>query len=311
MDWIVFLLLSIAIIVIVTHLLALTLLFKLKEDNLNGTQKYLLVSLCLTELTLGVNSIIFICCSTFIHIKLAKTITELSEIFSLTPLTQIYFSIIILITLDRLLEFRLNIKYSLYWSSKKTLVTLLVTVSISISTFICVLVVRRFYNFTFNIYEKIVLEHVMPAFSNSFILLALYTYYQIYKKVKENREKNKRIKQMFEVKHSHKQIDFNRRKRFQVFLPSLIMASFILFIAVPYTIWRIHIEVCNDCNNNLDRILYCLFLLAFLADPMIYIFSLKSVRMKIKRTFPRLNNENTVQNNSLSLSNKDSISSKS
>ena len=310
MDWVVLLLLSISIIIIITHLLALTLLFKLKKDNLNGTQKYLLVSLCLNELTLGVESIIFICSTTFIHTRVAKTIKDISQIFSLTPLIQIYFSIMILITLDRLLEFRLNIKYSLYWSPKKTLVALLIIVSISISTFICVLIVRRFYYFTADSYKEILLKHVLPTFSNSFILLALYTYYQIYKKVKENREQNKRIKQMFEVKNSHKQMDFNRRKRFQVFLPSLIIASFILFNVVPYTIWLIHANVCNNCNNVVHTVMYCLYLLAWLADPLIYIFSLKSIRMKIKRAFTRLNNKNTVQNNSLSLSNKDSISSK-
>ena len=310
MDWFVLLLLSISITIIVTHLLALTLLFKLKEDNLSGTQKYLLVSLCLTELTLGVESIIFICSTTFIHIKVARTIKEVSHIFSLTPLMQIYFSIMILITLDRLLEFRLNIKYSLYWSPKKTLITLLVIVSTSLSTFIFVLVVRRFYYFTSDSYENIFLKDVIPAFSNPFILLALYTYYQIYKKVKENREKNKRIKQMFEVKNSHKQKGFNRRKRFRVFLPSLIIASFILFSVFPYTIWRIHSEVCNNCNGFVYTIMYCLYLLAWLSDPLIYIFSLKSVRMRIKRAFTRLNTENKVLNNCLGLSSKDSISSK-
>ena len=232
MDWSVPLLLCINFAVTVTHVIALTLLFKLKGDNLNGSQKYLLISLCLTELTLGIYSVL-ISSITFVNIQHTKTIEETLLIFLLTPLSLIYFLVMILITLDRLLEFRLSIKYSLYWSSKKTLVALLFIFSISMSIFICIVILTRFYDFTSK-YEEILLIQVLPVFGNFFIVLAGYTYYQIYKKVKENRKKNNRIKIIYEIKNSSKQMESNQRKRFQVFLPSVIIGTFILFSLAPY-----------------------------------------------------------------------------
>ena len=281
MDWSVPLLLSINFVVIFTHLLALTLLFKLKVGNLNRSQKYLLISLCLTELTLGIYSIL-ISSITFINIEHTKTIEDILLIFLLTPLSLTYFLVMILITLDRLLEFRLSIKYHVYWSPKKTLVALLVIFSISISIFICIVILTRFYDFISK-YEEILLIQVLPVFGNFFLVLAGYTYYQIYKKVKENREKSKRIKRKYEVKNSSKQIDSNQRKRLQVFLPSLIIGTFILFSLVPYLIWIIQYHICNNCYIFLTSIIEILYSLGLLADPVVYIFSLKPIRMRMKR----------------------------
>ena len=253
----------------------------MKVDNLNGSQKYLLISLCLTELTLGIYSIL-ISSITFINIEHTKTMEDILLIFLLTPLSLTYFLVMIFITLDRLLEFRLSIKYSLYWSPKKTLVALLVTFSISMSIFICIVILTRFYDFTSK-YEEVLLIQVLPVFGNFFIILAGCTYYQIYKKVKENRKKSKRIKRIYEVKNLSKQMDSNQKKRFQVFLPSIIIGTFILFSLVPYLIWIIQYHICNDCYKFLNSIIEILYSLGLLADPIVYIFSLKPIRMRIKR----------------------------
>ena len=279
--------LSINIIVVVTHLLALTFLIKFKVDNLHGSQKYLLVSLCLTELTLAVDSIL-LCIITIIHVDHGDTIEEIMSLFLFTPLYLIYFSIMILITLDRLLEFRLNIKYSLYWSPKKTLVALLVVISISISMFICIVILTRFYNFmTLKFYEEFLMKHMMPIFSSFFIVLASYTYYQIYKKIKKNRDKSNKNKIIYKIRKSHKEMDSNQRKRFQFFPPSLIIATFILFSIVPYLIWIIRYHVCKDCNEYVNSIIAFLYPLGWLADPIIYIFSLRHIRLIIRRTLLR------------------------
>ena len=298
--------LSINIIVVVTHLLALTLLIKFKLDNLNGSQKCLLVSLCLTELALGVDSILM-CIITIIHIDHGDTIEEIMSIFLFTPLYLMYFSIMILITLDRLLEFRLNIKYSLFWSPKRTLVALLVVISISMTIFICIIILTRLYNFmTLKFYEEFLMKLMIPIFSSFFIVLASYTYYQIYKKIKKNREKAYKNKNIYEVRNLHKEMDSNRRKRFQVFLPSLIIATFILFSIVPYLIWTIRYHVCKDCNEYVNSVIALLYPLGWLADPIIYIFSLRPIRMRIREAFLRFSNESKEQNSFPRLSHRGS-----
>lgn len=207
------------------------------------------------------------------------------------------FSIMILITLDRLFEFRLNIKYSLYWSSKRTLVALLVVTSISISIFICILIMTKIYNFTtLKFCEKFLMKNVIPLLISIFIVLASYTYYQIYKKIKKNREKTNKNKNIHEVRNLHKEIGSNRRKPFQVFLPGLIMATFILFSIVPYFVWTIRYHVCRDCNEYVNSVITLLYSLGWLADPLIYIFSLRHIRMKIKGVFLRFSNERKEEN---------------
>ena len=208
-----------------------------------------------------------------------------------------YFSIMILITLDRLLEFRLNIKYSLYWSSKRTLVALLVVTSISISIFICILIMTKIYNFTtLKFCEEFLMKNVIPLLISIFIVLASYTYYQIYKKIKKNREKTNKNKNIHEVRNLHKEISSNRRKPFQVFLPGLIMATFILFSIVPYFVWTIRYHVCRDCNEYVNSVITVLYSLGWLADPLICIFSLRHIRMKIKGVFLRFSNERKEEN---------------
>lgn len=115
-HWKVFIVLG--ALVLLLHLLALILLFKIKVKNVNGSQKYLLISLCLVELSLGANSLLF---GIFKSLEMV-TVLEIVEIFDLIPLYLLYLLIMIFITLDRLFEFRLNIKYSLYWSPKKNFV---------------------------------------------------------------------------------------------------------------------------------------------------------------------------------------------
>lgn len=79
MDWGMKVTFTINAFVVVIHLLALTVLFKLKVNNLNGNQKYLLASLCITELTLGVNLILIFSFS-IIHTDHKNIITNILHI---------------------------------------------------------------------------------------------------------------------------------------------------------------------------------------------------------------------------------------
>ena len=268
-------------LVLLLHLLALVLLFKIKVQNVNGSQKYLLTSLCLVELCLGANSILF---STFKSLEMV-TVLEIVEIFDLIPLYLLYLLIMIFITLDRLFEFRLNIKYSLYWSPKKTFYALTIVLSILILVVVCLIILKVF--FTSFDFVKIIMIYVLPQFGIIFMILAIYTYYLIFKKLKRNRRTSRKIKQNIMMQNLRIQNETST-KGFRVFVPSLIIATFILFSIIPYVTMLIYYYVFNEQHQLLLKFILIMFPLGWLADAVIYIFTLRQIRREIAGDICRL-----------------------
>ena len=268
-------------LVLLLHSLALVLLFKIKVQNVNGSQKYLLTSLCLVELCLGANSILF---STFKSLEMV-TVLEIVEIFDLIPLYLLYLLIMIFITLDRLFEFRLNIKYSLYWSPKKTFYALTIVFSILILVLVCLIILKVF--FTSFDFVKIIMIYVLPQFGIIFMILAIYTYYLIFKKLKRNRRTSRKIKQNIMMQNSCIQNEIST-KGFRVFVPSLIIATFILLSIIPYVTMLIYYYVFNEQHQLLLKFILIMFPLGWLADAVIYIFTLRQIRRKIAGDICRL-----------------------
>ena len=266
-------------LVLLLHSLALVLLFKIKV--VNGSQKYLLTSLCLAELCLGANSILF---STFKSLEMV-TVLEIVEIFDLIPLYLLYLLIMIFITLDRLFEFRLNIKYSLYWSPKKTFYALTIVFSILILVLVCLIILKVF--FTSFDFVKIIMIYVLPQFGIIFMILAIYTYYLIFKKLKRNRRTSRKIKQNIMMQNSRIQNETST-KGFRVFVPSLIIATFILLSIIPYVTMLIYYYVFNEQHQLLLKFILIMFPLGWLADAVIYIFTLRQIRRKIAGDICRL-----------------------
>lgn len=266
-------------LVLLLHSLALVLLFKIKV--VNGSQKYLLTSLCLAELCLGANSILF---STFKSLEMV-TVLEIVEIFDLIPLYLLYLLIMIFITLDRLFEFRLNIKYSLYWSPKKTFYALTIVFSILILVLVCLIILKVF--FTSFDFVKIIMIYVLPQFGIVFMILAIYTYYLIFKKLKRNRRTSRKIKQNIMMQNSCIQNEIST-KGFRVFVPSLIIATFILLSIIPYVTMLIYYYVFNEQHQLLLKFILIMFPLGWLADAVIYIFTLRQIRRKIAGDICRL-----------------------
>ena len=281
MPWCLMVFIVLSALVLLLHLLALVLLFKTKVENVSGSQKYLLISLCLVELCLGANSILF---SIFKSMKMV-TVLEIVKIFDLIPLYLLYLLIMIFITLDRLFEFRLNIKYSLYWSPKKTLYALTIVFSISILVFVFLTILKVF--FTSFDYVKVIRTYVLPQLGIIFMILAVYTYYLIFKKLKGNRRMSMKIKQNIMMQNSRIQNETFMRG-FRIFVPSLIIATFILLSIIPYVIMLVHYYVFHDQHQSLLKVILIMFPLGWLADAVIYIFTLRQIRRKVERDICRL-----------------------
>ena len=282
----VFLILSMVIIIL--QIIALLSLTKGNIPNLTGSQKYLLIALCLTELNFGVTLYLYII---GVLVNFADRILQQLYIFQMIPLYFMYLSIMIIFTLDRLLEFHLNIKYSLMWSPKKTLILLGLLSSLSVIIFICLLPVST------EVYSRsgYVIAFIYTPIALIYLALAGLTYYQIFKKIKENRNQSRKLKE-----HINKEQLNKSKRRIQVFLPSLIILTFILFNIIPILLELLHYFIFPKARWFMF-VLTILYQIGWMADPVIYIISLKTIRQGIFHNFSTFRSYNATEERAVKL----------
>lgn len=183
MEWITLAVLSIDLVVIFTHILALVLLFTVKQNNVQGSQKILLIALCMTELTFVVVNFSEELCYI---VKLQKAANAL-YIFLFASVSTMYILIMFLITKDRFLVIYLNIKYDILWSPKKAMIVL------SVLLIVCSLLLAPSYVIGLKKVERIGSLYIIPIFEAIFIISASATCFYIFKQVLRNRRNMKRL----------------------------------------------------------------------------------------------------------------------
>ena len=104
------------VLVIPTEIFALALLISFKQSNVRGSQKFILIALCTTELIYAKADITYF---SLVLSRVSYTGSQVVLVFSVTTLTFFYIFVMTLIATDRFLEICLNIKYSIFWSPKR------------------------------------------------------------------------------------------------------------------------------------------------------------------------------------------------
>ena len=84
------------------------------------------------------------------------------------------------ITIDRLLEFKLNINYPLYWRPKKTVTTTTAIFAVFTAVFACTFVLNRLKILKCHIHMFLCYVVVVVPVQGVFLVLAGYTYYVIF-----------------------------------------------------------------------------------------------------------------------------------
>ena len=261
------------------HIFALVLIFKVKKNNLMGNQKYLIAGLSIAEMLYGV-----IKCTKdallFYNIGGEDTDTILQHLTITATFTN-YILLMTFITLDRMFVIRLNIKYSLYWSPKKTFILIAVTLLFSAFTFICFLVVfltKRV------IFEKYIFLYIGTTLQLLYLIIVAITYYYIIKLLRNNRKE--RTKTKVQLKCTCISANNNLLKnRFYIIYPSMIIASFILFMVLPTFIIGLVNEHIYPLTNEASQTVRVLYPIGFIIDPLLYIFNLDVIRKRARRIF--------------------------
>ena len=265
MDWMFYVILIFDVLVILTHIMALRVLINKKQKRLKGNQKMLLITLSVAELTYAVINIGMVLCS------LQKFINLTDAFFTLNFVSGfwMYWVIMTLITLDRFLEIYLNIKYSILCSSKKTKTVLIIALVISFLLLVPAFQVKKETLISFGIL------FCYPILESFFIILASVTYLYIFKQVLRHRKRTMKVQK--QLRRNNRVINrMHFGNRFKVFVPSLIIITFIFFMFVPNTI-SLFIHK-GFVKPEVQDIVFILIPIGLVADPVIYIFNLKGIR---------------------------------
>ena len=274
------------ITVIAIHILAVTLLVRLKQNNVKGSQKILLVALCVTELTYALIDILDHICY---KLELDPR-TFVFFVLNSTTVTFMYIFIMTCIVVDRFFEIYLNIKYSVLWSSKKTRVVLLIGFIICCILFVPFIIMELTNRY---ITGDTLSRYIYPVIELVFIIIFSWSYFYIIRQVLRYRKNTKKLEKQLSKNNRvfyHKQSN----NRFKLFVPTLIIVTFLLFMIGP-SILRLLVAL-KLLNADVGyRISFVLVPVGFIADPIIYIFSLTAMRSAFKRVLPSNNSVHVTE----------------
>ena len=262
MNW----LLPLATLLALTaNIIGVYLLIKLRERNITSNQRVLLIALCSDELIISVLAIVRI-------ITLVYQVPTLFRDF-LVNLLQItlashYIFIMILLAMDRFLLIKLNIKYPIYCTPLKIKRIAYIAWLVSIVLFVVYFPIHVFYP---NDVVKYTTIYLFPIYEFFFIVVLLLTIYSIFIKFKRKKREANRIRDEISKNNNESRVT-KSKQRFNIYLPTIIIISFIAFTVLPNIIWRLsHFLVIPESVGK-----YCIILypLGWCCDSVIYILTI-------------------------------------
>ena len=189
-----------------------------------------------------------------------------------TGLVFMYFLSMIYITVDRLLEIHLNIKYPLYCSQTKTKWLLITAWMIAILMSLSVIFVTM--TTEFNYEEPFNLYHHTPL-SLAFIVVAIMTYVSIFNKYRHTRI---RPSQDNNGRSSADISIFTIFRNSKFFVSVLLISTFLLFVELPGLIFLLVAFVYKRRTYVMGSCYMILYNISNTVDVFVYVYFQKDVR---------------------------------
>ena len=281
MEWILLIIAIILdVVVILIHTIAVTLLTCLKQGNVTGSQKLLLTALCSTELTYAIIDLGLNCGTLF---GMAWNVLVVCIVLESTTVLFFHTCIMAMIAIDRFLEIYLNIKYNIYWSAKKTKITLIVALAICSILFIPLFKVALK---DIDSFVKVSAGYIFPMLSLIFLAVASFSYFYIIKQVLRYRKNAKRMHEQIQ-RNSNTFHNKQSSNKFKLFVPTLIIITYLLFMICP-NLMKLFV-VLELLPLACYFFAHIFILLGCIADAFIYTFNVKVVRLAFRNTIRRQN----------------------
>lgn len=293
------------IISLITYIIPLTLhcigivLLLTKSSNVSGSQTIFMINLSVSEISLSITGALAI---GFYELYgggnfayQLSTIGFLSSAFT-------YYPIMYILTLDRLAEVYLNLRYQLYWSAKKTKVSMILVWLISATMFLSFLVYIRTdqTNGCANLVD-VAYEYVYPLANFLYIIIALLTYIYIVRKIRQKRKIQASIsisiasgaEKVSAPKSSNNSRTSTQRKKarsFHLLLPSLLILTFVFFIAIPDLVaFLAYLNIINH-SFSLTVTINVMYSIGLASDALIYVLLSTSCKNYLRRKYRKFFN---------------------
>lgn len=280
------------LIPLILHSVGLYLLLSKRPRNI-GCQYIYLVNLSISEILISVNaSIRFYLMTKYSSDHFAYQFTTYFLYISLIP----YYSVMILLTIDRMLQVYLNIRYHLYWSEMYTKFTMLAIWFVSVA----LLIIAASYTGivkgdTFNIVRELCHAYVLPAFDFAFILIAVSTYVYILYTVKKKKRKiapasseptnrpSFAITEDLAVRQQEQTRIMRARKKEKrkSLLLYLLILTFVLFGLIPDLLTFAEVKSLMKPSDRLMFTTWTLYAIGFISDAIIYVILSTNVGKKL------------------------------
>lgn len=186
------------------------------------------------------------------------------------------FLILFILTLDRLLEVYLNIKYKVYVTKSKTRLQLRVCWCTGCACAIVIITLRV------TIYKDVaryIFMYIFPIVEGLLFLFAVTTYIYIYRRLL----RNQRPPTHYPSVHGNIQ---TTTRSIKLFPPFLILITFFIFAIAPDVANLFLFYIYDEVGTNLhSNILLTLYVIGFICDALIYIFLQSHIRHWLKRKF--------------------------
>ena len=270
---------------IILHLFCLVVLYKSRQSRLQTNRRLYLTNLSFSELFLTIAYLTR-------RILLIQGVPFESRAFYCLEILQNggfflwYMLVMTALTIDRFLEIYLNIRYDVLWSVQKTLLILW-------GCFLapCVLVVVYFTRFNdYHVVRYYNSVYLWPIVEFIATAIAVPIYFYITRRVKRNLEERRSLRRHLSrlsrtSSATSEEAVKKRRVRDHVYLPMLLIATFIFFWIVPDQILFFANILEKKPSTPVLFIIGLLFAIGFSLDPLLYIGFSRDIRRTIVKMF--------------------------
>lgn len=283
--------LILSVIILITHSTAVILLCKVNRKHINSNLRLLLFNLTIAQLMHIFMEIIKL------SIQLSNENNEtLKHIYSFLSLLQIAglkwvtSGTMILLALDRFFEIYWNIKYSIYFNTKR--VKLGMSMTWTICVFCIVTVGLLVYRFKHHYLLTVFFKYVHAGLNMIYVLVIMIVYGYLFQKFYENRL-------MFHNQLHRLHIDitgpnnndkvnvpkltlFRAFKESNFYLPTLLIFIYLFLFIIPGLIYAL-LTYMDKETEVLFQVVILLCTIAIFLDPLIVVFALPPIKNLIFR----------------------------
>ena len=239
-----------SVLALTANIIGVYLLIKLKKRNITSNQRVLLIALCSDELIISVLAIVR--SITLVH-QVPTLFRDFLVNFHQITLASHYIFIMILLAIDRYLLIKLNIKYPIYCTPLKIKRIIYIAWLVSIVSFAVYFPIQVFYP---NDVVKYTTIYLFPIYEFFYVVVLLLTYYSIFTKIKRKKREDNLIRDQISQNNNESRVT-KSKQRFNIYLLTMIIISFITFTVLPNIIWKLsHFLVIPESVSKYCIILY-------------------------------------------------------